>query len=63
MDTTSSATSRLLWLLSEQGEHQDVQDRLRAEIREAKNMYGRLTYDELVGLPYMDAVCRETLRL
>ena len=60
MDTTSSATSRLLWLLSE---HQDVQDRLRAEIREAKSKYGRPSYDELVGLPYLDAVCRETLRL
>ncbi|KAH6909121.1 cytochrome P450 [Coprinopsis sp. MPI-PUGE-AT-0042] len=60
MDTTSSATSRLLWLLAE---HQDVQDRLRAEIREAKSKYGRPSYDELVALPYMDAVCRETLRL
>lgn len=60
MDTTSSATSRLLWLLSE---HQDVQDRLRAEIREAKSRYGHPNYDELVGLPYLDAVCRETLRL
>ncbi|KAH6910598.1 cytochrome P450 [Coprinopsis sp. MPI-PUGE-AT-0042] len=60
MDTTTSAASRLLWLLSE---HQDVQDRLRVEIRDAKRKYGRPNYDELVGLPYMDAVCRETLRL
>ncbi|KAH6910599.1 cytochrome P450 [Coprinopsis sp. MPI-PUGE-AT-0042] len=50
MDTTSSATSRLLWLLSE---HQDVQDRLREEIREAKNKYGRPNYDEHPPLPLM----------
>ncbi|KAH6919090.1 cytochrome P450 [Coprinopsis sp. MPI-PUGE-AT-0042] len=60
MDTTSSALGRLLWLLSEK---QDVQDRLRAEIREAKEQYGQLSYDELMALPYLDAVCRETLRM
>ncbi|KAH6916434.1 cytochrome P450 [Coprinopsis sp. MPI-PUGE-AT-0042] len=60
MDTTSSALGRLLFLLSEK---QDVQDRLRAEIREAKEEYGRPTYDQLMALPYLDAVCRETLRM
>ncbi|KAH6909122.1 cytochrome P450 [Coprinopsis sp. MPI-PUGE-AT-0042] len=60
MDTTSSALCRFLWLLAK---HQDAQDRLRKEIRTAKKEYGQLNYDQLVALPYLDAVCRETLRL
>ncbi|KAJ3492937.1 hypothetical protein NLJ89_g11134 [Agrocybe chaxingu] len=59
MDTTSSAMSRTLWLLAK---NQDVQDRLRSEIREARQQ-GDVPYDDLVDLPYLDAVCRETLRL
>lgn len=44
--------------------HPDVQDKLRAEIIEAQERYGMdLPYDELVALPYMDAFCREILRL
>ncbi|KAL1712903.1 cytochrome P450 [Schizophyllum commune] len=61
MDTTSSALVRILHLLST---HTDVQDRIRAEIRAAKQECGNvLTYDQLEALPYLDAVCRETLRL
>ncbi|KAF8957107.1 cytochrome P450 [Flammula alnicola] len=61
MDTTSSALTRLLYLLAT---HQDVQDKLRKEIREAKEAEGGdLPYDKLVSLPYLDAICRETLRL
>lgn len=62
MDTTSSALSRVLHLLSE---HQDVQDRLREEVRAAYRISGSgdLDYDTLHGLPYLEAVCRETLRL
>ncbi|KAF5382211.1 hypothetical protein D9615_004271 [Tricholomella constricta] len=59
-DTTSNALSRILHLLSI---YPDVQDRLRDEITEAHKGHGELTYDELVSLPFMDAVCRETLRL
>ncbi|KAF9448806.1 cytochrome P450 [Macrolepiota fuliginosa MF-IS2] len=59
MDTTSSALSRTLWLLAT---HQDVQQRLREEIRGAQED-GQLSYDQLVSLPYLDAVCRETLRV
>ncbi|KAJ3552463.1 hypothetical protein NP233_g12877 [Leucocoprinus birnbaumii] len=59
MDTTSSALSRILYLLAT---HQDVQERLRQEIQEAQSD-GELTYDQLVFLPYLDAVCRETLRV
>ena len=59
MDTTSNALSIILQLLAE---HTDVQDKLRKEILDAS--YGEdLDYDALVSLPYLDAVCRETLRM
>lgn len=62
MDTTSNALSRTLYLL---GRNPDVQAKLREEIREAYAKAGgdRLSYDDLVSLPYLDAVCRETLRM
>ena len=59
MDTTSSALAITLSLLVE---HPDVQDKLRAEILAALNGED-MDYDTLVSLPYLDAVCRETLRL
>lgn len=60
MDTTSGALSRILFLLAE---HPDVQEKLRQEITEAQAQGETLSYDALVSLPYLDAVCRETLRL
>ena len=60
VDTTSSALARTLWILSRR---QDAQDKLREEIREARKGGRELGFDELMSLPYMDAVCRETLRL
>ena len=59
-DTTSSALSRILHLLAE---HPDVQEKLRAEIVEARRERGDLDFDALFQLPYLEAVCRETLRL
>lgn len=59
-DTTSNALSRILQLLAE---HPDVQDKMRAEIIEASPDGEDIPYDDLVALSYMDAVCRETLRL
>ncbi|KAF8824962.1 hypothetical protein HHX47_DHR7000687 [Lentinula edodes] len=58
----SNAMSRILHLLAL---HPEVQDKLRQEIIAAQKerQGGQLSYDELVGLPYLDAVCRETLRL
>ncbi|KIK66524.1 hypothetical protein GYMLUDRAFT_239459 [Collybiopsis luxurians FD-317 M1] len=60
MDTTSNAMARILHLLSK---HPDVQDKLRDELNGAKIQRGKqdLSYDDLVSLPYLDAVCRETL--
>lgn len=59
MDTTSAALARILHLLAE---HQGIQDQLRLEL---KNAYadGDLDYDRLHALPYLDSICRETLRL
>ena len=59
-DTTSSALSRTFHLLAQ---HQDVQDKIRAELKDASPDGTDIPYDELVSLPYLDAVCRETLRL
>lgn len=61
-DTTSTALARTLHLLSQ---HKEAQDHLRQELKEAKkgNSGKDLSYNTLVSLPYLDAVCRETLRL
>ncbi|KAI0072598.1 cytochrome P450 [Panus rudis PR-1116 ss-1] len=62
METTSGALARILHLLAQ---HQDIQDRLRQEIRAAKEEHGDedIPYDALFSLPYLEAVCREALRL
>ncbi|KAH9055229.1 cytochrome P450 [Lactarius vividus] len=59
-DTTSTALSRILQLLSL---HPDVQDKLRNELKGAHEDNEELTHDQLVSLPFLEAVCRETLRL
>ena len=62
MDTTSNALSMTLDLLAK---YPAAQSRLRRELLDARKTNGGkdLGYDELVSLPYLDAVCRETLRL
>ncbi|KAI0789862.1 cytochrome P450 [Abortiporus biennis] len=62
MSTTSHATSCILHQLAI---HENAQIRLRKEIKAEifKSITGELSYDELMNLPYLDAVCRETLRL
>ncbi|KAI0760494.1 cytochrome P450 [Fomes fomentarius] len=62
MDTTSNALSTTLLLLAD---HPEVQQKLRNEILEASGPEGQAKFDHdtLVSLPYLDAVCRETLRL
>jgi hypothetical protein len=60
MDTTSGALARILFTLAE---HPDAQDKLRQELTKARKIDGDLNYDDLSSLPYLDAVCRETLRL
>ncbi|THU78940.1 cytochrome P450 [Dendrothele bispora CBS 962.96] len=60
VDTTSSAIARTLHLLVT---HPEVQDKLREELLEAQREDEDIPYDKLVSLPYLDAICRETLRL
>ncbi|KAJ3847743.1 cytochrome P450 [Lentinula lateritia] len=62
MDTTSSAMARILHLLSQ---YPEAQEKLRQEIIEAKHLKDGhdFSYEDLSTLPYLDAVCRETLRL
>ncbi|KAL5482360.1 hypothetical protein ACEPAI_8954 [Sanghuangporus weigelae] len=61
-DSTSHALSRALHLLAL---HPDVQKCLRDEIIAARTGRGGadFDYDILMGLPYLDAFCRETLRV
>lgn len=56
-ETTSGALTRTLELLAL---HPNVQDRLRSELIAAAD---ELDYEGLQSLPYLDAVCREVLRL
>ena len=62
MDTTANALACVLELLAE---HQDVQDKLRRDIVDAVDTHGgdhAMDFDKLMALPYLEAVCRETLR-
>ncbi|KAH9841449.1 cytochrome P450 [Rhodofomes roseus] len=59
MDTTSNALSRILYLLAQ---HPEVQEKLRQELLSAGAADG-IPYDELNRLPFLDSVCRETLRV
>lgn len=62
MDTTSNALSLTLWRLAQ---NPQVQAKLRQEILDAQEAHdgANIGYDDLVALPYLDAVCRETLRM
>ncbi|KAI0764581.1 cytochrome P450 [Trametes elegans] len=58
-DTTSHVMAQVLQLLAE---HPDVQDKLRREIIAARDGHD-IAYDKLHSLPYLEAVCKETLRM
>lgn len=59
-DTTSSALSRMFHLLAT---HPEIQEKLREELITATEKGEDLDYSSLDELPYLDAVCKETLRL
>jgi len=62
-ETTSIGITRVLEILSI---HQDLQDRLRAEILKARTDTrgsADLPYDIITTLPLLDATIRETMRL
>ncbi|KAF8060722.1 cytochrome P450 [Lyophyllum atratum] len=66
-DTTSSALSRILYLLSIHPAIQaSVRDEVRAKLREKRaegDLSDRLGYDDVMSLPLLNAVIKETLRL
>ena len=60
-DTTSTVLTTILSLLAKR---EDLQDKLRDELIEARRYYGEeVPYDELSALPLLDAIIRETLRV
>ncbi|KZV60392.1 cytochrome P450 [Peniophora sp. CONT] len=59
-DTTSNGLSRILSLLAE---HPNVQAKLREELVKTGAPETDIEYETLDRLPYLEAVCRETLRL
>lgn len=59
-DTTSSGLSRILHTLAL---YPEAQSRLREELINAGAPDADSDYDTLDRLPYLEAVCRETLRL
>ncbi len=62
MDTTSNALSLTLWRLAQNPEVQNTLRKVSREAQEARGG-GDIGYDDLVALPFLDAVCRETLRV
>ncbi|TCD61203.1 cytochrome P450-dit2 [Steccherinum ochraceum] len=61
-DTTSNIMSRILDVLSIR---QDMQDRLRSEVMKARAELGasELSFDTVMEMPLLDAVCKESFRL
>ncbi len=59
-DTTSSALSRTLHNLVL---HPEVQEKLREEITSSGILLGNVAFEDLMTLPYLDAICKETLRV
>ena len=60
-DSTSNAICKSIDILVHRNE---VQDKLRTELSAAQERHGpHIPYDELVALPYLDAFCRETMRM
>ncbi|KAH9921182.1 cytochrome P450 [Epithele typhae] len=62
MDTTANTLARILELLAQ---HPDVQESLREEITRASEQHGddEISFDDLMALPLLEAVCRETFRV
>ena len=59
-DTTSGLLSHILQKLAQ---HPQWQEKLREEVREARSTPGaEIPYEELMELPLLNAICRETLR-
>lgn len=60
IDTIASSLAFASYLLSE---HQEIQDKVRAEVKALLEKEGKLTYDNLGELTYLSQVMSESLRL
>jgi cytochrome P450 len=60
MDTSSSILSHILHVLAR---NPASQEKLRKEVSEARAEKGDMDFDQLNKLPFLDAICRESLRL
>jgi cytochrome P450 len=60
LSTTATTMSRILHLLAT---HPDVQERLRSEINDANQEGVDLSYEEIMALPILDAIYKETVRV
>ena len=59
MDTSVNSLSRIIHLLVQ---HPDMQEKVRKEIMAASAGHD-IPFDELMALPYLDTVVRETMRV
>jgi cytochrome P450 len=60
LTTTATTISKILHLLAT---HPDVQERLRSEINSTSQKDVDLSYEEIMALPFLDAVYKETARV
>jgi len=60
---TTTTASTVAHVLSNLAEHPDVQEKLRQELIQARKSNDDLDYNDRSSLRYLDAICRETLRL
>jgi len=60
-DTTSSTELLVLHALA--GQDPKFQQRLREELRKIRQADGHLRYQDVMELPYLDAICNETMRI
>ncbi|KAI0357063.1 cytochrome P450 [Trametes cingulata] len=63
--TTDTTSTSLVAILECLAEHPQAQEKLRGEIVNAKSLHegGEIPYDTVMSLPYLDAVCKESLRV
>ncbi|KAI0656926.1 cytochrome P450 [Cubamyces menziesii] len=59
-DTTSHVMAQVLEMLARDPE---LQAKVRQELIEARDGGDNIPYDTLMSLPYLDAICKETLRM
>ncbi|XP_030555359.1 probable cytochrome P450 6a14 [Drosophila novamexicana] len=57
-----TSSSNMSYALFELAKNQSIQQKLREEIRRVLQAHGKLTYEAMMEMPYLDQVINETLR-